>query len=652
VFRFVAAVALGAAASSLPSLDVPYLPQTEALCGGASAAMVMRYWGERDVYPDEFAPLVDRSAGGIRTSALAAALEGRGWVAAAGPGDLAQLAREVERGRPVIALIEDRPGRYHYVVVVSVAGGAVVLHDPARAPSRRLDADAFDAAWSKAGRWMLILLPPPGGVPKPAPAERREARHAVRPCPAVDRGVALAASGDTREARRALEASIAACPDASAPWRELAGLDALEGNWRDAAARAQRAVDIEEGDAHAWRVLATARFVLRDDRAALDAWNRIGEPRADIVDITGLRRTRYLAVSDAIGVEARQLLTAGALRLAERRVRDLPAVAAARVTYRPTGDGRAQVDASIVERDAAPATPVSWLAIGAGALANREAAGTFANVSGGGDAAAVTWRWWEGRPMIGASYAAPGPWGIWTVGASRETQTFGPRDVEPTEETRTRTGVEIGSWIDERTRIAGGAALERWSGRGRAAAFGAAVVYWPLVDRLALEARATAWRGGAGPFSASAVTARFRSTPAQAGSVWLLDAGYRAASDSSPASVWPGADTGRARDVLLRAHPLLDAGVVTGGVFGRRVASAGIELQQWLAPGRRLLRVAPAAFVDLARATRGLPATDSRLHADAGAGLRISIFGAGVVRIDVAHGLRDGRNALSIGWQR
>ena len=650
MFRLVAAVAFTAAAAAPSPLDVPYLPQTEALCGGASAAMVMRYWGARDVYPDDFAPLVDRAAGGIHTSALVGALEARDWVAAAGPSDMTQLARELERGRPVIALIEDRPGRYHYVVVLATDDRSVTLHDPARAPSRRLEAAAFDAAWEKAQRWALVLLPPAAGVPKPAADERPPNSYVGKPCPPVERAVALADSGDRPAARQALEASIEACPGASAPWRELAGLDAVEGKWNDAASHAQRAVELEARDEHAWRVLATARFVLHRDLAALDAWNRIGEPRADVVDIKGLDRTRYLAVSDAIGIAPRQLLTAEALRVGERRVRDLPAIAAARVTYHPTEGGRAQVDASVVERDAAPVTAASWLGIGAGALLNREAAVTFANVSGGGDAATATWRWWEHRPMIAVTYAAPGPGGVWTLGASRETQTFGGPQI--TEETRTRTGIEIANWIDERTRVAGGAALERWTDRGRSAAFTAAVAFWPLVDRLAFEGRATTWHGGGESFSSSAVTARFRSKAVTAGNVWLFEGGYRAATASSPASVWPGADTGHARDVLLRAHPLLDDGIVTGGVFGRRVASASAEFQHWLGPRKRLLRVAPAAFVDLARATRGLPGADRRIHVDAGAGLRISLFGLGVVRIDAAHGLRDGRNAISVGFQR
>ena len=251
--------------------------------------------------------------------------------------------------------------------------------------------------------------------------------------------------------------------------------------------------------------------------------------------------------------------------------------------------------------------------------------------------------------MIGASYAAPGPGGIWTIDASRETQTFGTAAIE---ETRTRAGLQIRNWIGQRARVSGGVGLERWTDRGRSASFAAAAEFWPLVDRLAIEARTTGWRGGGDPFSTAAAIARFRSKTASTATVWLLDAGYRIASESSPASVWPGGDTGHARDVLLRAHPLLDGGIITGGVFGRRVASGSAELQHWIAPRTRPFRFAPAAFVDVARATRGLAATDTRVQVDAGGGIRLSLFGMGVLRIDAAHGLRDGRSALSIGWQR
>lgn len=661
MLRFVAAVALTAAAAGSTPLKVPYLPQTEALCGGASAAMVMRYWGARDVYADDFASLVDRSAGGIRESALVGALEARRWTAVAGAGDLERMRGEIGRGRPVIALIEVRPGRYHYVVVVAADADEIVVHDPARAPSRAMPAAKFDAAWQKTERWMLVLLPPEGASverasPRPMPPKRSVASTtplALEPreasCAAVDEGVALAKAGDQPGARRALEQAATSCPGASAPWRELAGLDALEGQWGAAAEHANRAVQEDSSDEYAWRVLATARFVLHDDLAALDAWNRVGEPRADLVNITGLQHTRYLVVADAIGVQPKDLLTPMALQLAQRRVREVPAIATARVTYHPTEDGRAQLDAAILERDRVPAGYPAWLGIGLGAAVNRELTTTFANVSGGGDMLAVTWRWWEHRPMAAVSYAAPGPGGVWRFDVSRETQTFG---AQLTEETRSRVGVEIGNWIDRRTKLRGGVAFERWRDLGREAAVMGGVQFWPVMDRLSLEAGVTTWQGEGAPFSSAAGVVRFRSKTPADGNVWLFDGGYRIATTSAPASVWPGADTGHARDVLLRAHPLLDDGVIAGGVFGRRVASGGVEAQHWLAPGRHLVRIAPAAFVDLARATRGLPTTDDRLHVDAGVGLRLSLFGMGVLRVDVAHGLRDGSDALSIGWQR
>ena len=133
-----AAALWAAAGSSMPAfaqapLSVPFVPQTEALCGGAAAAMVLRYWGVHGVYADSFAPLVDRSAGGIHTSKLDDALMSRGWETKTGGGDLPRLAREIEQGRPVIVLIEDRPGRFHYVVVIAASeGGPIVLHDPAK----------------------------------------------------------------------------------------------------------------------------------------------------------------------------------------------------------------------------------------------------------------------------------------------------------------------------------------------------------------------------------------------------------------------------------------------------------------------------------------------------------------------------------------
>ncbi len=359
-----------------------------------------------------------------------------------------------------------------------------------------------------------------------------------------------------------------------------------------------------------------------------------------------------MVIADAIGVRPKQILTPDALRLARRRALAVPAVAAARVSFQPRENGQAQIDMSVVEHARAPTTYAAWLGIGLRAATERELATSLSSVSGGGDVLAASWRWWAHRPMIAMSYAAPGPGGVWRFDASRETQTFGASTPTFVEETRTRAGVEIGNWIGQRTHVRGGAAIEGWTDRPRTAAASGRVEFWPLVDRLALEAGGAAWRGTGTSFGGADAAARWRSSGTSIGTVWRADAGYSLVTASSPASIWPGADTGHTREVLLRAHPLLDEGVIRGGVFGRRLAFGAVEVQQWLKPAKYPVRIAPAAFVDIARASRGLASSIDRAQIDAGVGIRLSLPGTGVLRVDLAQGLRDRHTAFSVGWQR
>src|SRR3954463_6061273 len=108
---------LVASALSLASISVPYVPQTDALCGGAAAAMVFRYWGDTHADVQEFAALVDRQAGGIANDVLANAVRRRGWRVGEVEGSLDALTAHVRERQPVIVLVPDRGTRYHYVVV-------------------------------------------------------------------------------------------------------------------------------------------------------------------------------------------------------------------------------------------------------------------------------------------------------------------------------------------------------------------------------------------------------------------------------------------------------------------------------------------------------------------------------------------------------
>jgi hypothetical protein len=635
-------------------LDVPYLPQSEALCGGAAAAMVMRYWGAHDIYADAFAPLVEPAAGGIRTNVLTQALEARGWTAIAGGGDAARVREQLDRGRPVVALIEDRPSRYHYVVVVGWVSGKVIVHDPARAPFRLLDEQDFERVWERGGNWMLVLLPPLA-LARPAPPVATDdgSVGGDSACAVlVDEGVRLAQAGDHARARAALEGANSSCPSDAAPARELAGLDALEQNWQSAEQHARAAVARDPHDAHAWQIAATAAYVQHRDRDALDAWNHAGQPTVDLLNVKGLERTRYAIAADAIDLPPGALVTTHRLRLAQRRLREVPALSGATVAYHPVESGRAQIDAAVIERALAPTTPFAWGALGLHAATERELAASFASITGGGELMTGSWRWWEHRPRVGFSFAAPvsrgiAP-GVWRVDAFRETESFGS---VPFEETRTSVSFGISNWLDVRTRIEGQAGVDRWRGRGLMPSLGGGIEVWPIVDRLALDARVSVWAGEAPAFATGALDARWRSSP-RVSVEWLARGGLRLAGEHAPASLWSGGDTGHARDVLLRAHPLLDDGVIEGGVFGRRVIYAGTEARRWTRAGRWPIRIAPAAFVDVARAWNGLPGADSRGQIDVGGGVRVSLAMFGTLRVDVAHGLRDGRNAVSFGWER
>ena len=127
------------------------------------------------------------------------------------------------------------------------------------------------------------------------------------------------------------------------------------------------------------------------------------------------------------------------------------------------------------------------------------------------------------------------------------------------------------------------------------------------------------------------------------GNVWLARAGADDAGDGAPLALWSGAGTGQGRDVLLRAHPLLHDGIISDGVFGRRIVHGGAEWRRWTQPHGKPLRLAPAIFVDAARAAGVLAGGDTRAQATPAQGLRIALPGAGIVT--------DRLRARTAGWQ-
>ena len=652
------------------SLEVPFLPQTEALCGGAAVSMVFRYWGDRHAGAEQFAELVDRRAGGIADDILIDAVTERGWPALRLAGSLDTLQEQLEARRPPIILVADGRTRYHYVVVTGMDDGNVVVHDPAWGPSRRIPKAELLRTWKPSNYWMLVILPSPSLGTAIAAAPSVESASPLSACDAlVTTAVAGADPGSLSATAARLEDARRQCLGSAAPLRELAGIRFAERRWAEATALAGHAVARDETDVYAWDVLGSSLFVQNDVPGALRAWNRIDKPRIDLVRIDGLKHARYQTIADVLGLTSNAVLTEKRFRLAERRLQSLPDRGSSRITVRPAADGYAAVDVVLAERSGGPRSKFEWAAAATRAAVDREVGVALPGFTGQGEIWQASWSWWKNRPRAAFSFSAPRTGflpGVWRVDAGWDEQTYRLSDerARPSslKQSRSHGGIAFGDWIAPDVRYSITARFDAWSdiATSRSVSFGGGIERRWLSDRLtaALDMAAGLPFGhadGVRPFQTMAVRSSFRSSSQS--DDWLFISGARMdrVSDAAPLALWPGAGDGHGRPTLLRAHSLLDDGILDAtnrSSFGRTLISASAEMQRWI-PSSMPVRVGAAAFVDSARAARRLgPAADASAQIDVGVGLRVRIPGAdGALRIDVAHGVRDGANALTVGWQ-
>ena len=631
------------APSPLPILDVPFISQSEDLCGGAAAAMVLRYWGERGLTAESFAHLVDRSAAGIRTDALVRELTERGWKAVALDGTDEAVDAELQRGRPVLTLIEDRPGRFHYIVIVGMTPDAVIFHDPARAPLRVVGRGEYSRRWQAARRWMAVVVPGERSAePRPVAPEVKSGPQ--RSCDQlIAMGVAQAQSGDVAAAERSLTAALAC--GGSAAMRELAGVRVLQQRWADVEALSTTATAMDPADSYGWRLLGTSLFVQNKRSGALNAWNHIGEPRLDLMTVAGLARTRQRVVERLVGTHPGSVITPALVTRSERRLRELPAAASAAVDVVPKPGGLAELRAAVNERPLVPVDAWSYAAIGAVAASRREIGVSTGSLSGGGERLRAEWRFWPGRPRVGLAMDAPAPWGgVWGVGGFYERERF-TGDVIPVE--RSGGQIQWSNWVAPLVRLSIETGVEDWDQIGTFSRSRGGVRFLTDGSRVDIRGNVEHW-SGADSFSRAEVSLAAFSSKVRRGLVYVARAGAATGTADLPPLMWFAGDTGQARETVLRAHPLVDDGRLRAEQMGRRLLSASVEAQRWWSAGP--LQTAGAAFVDSARVAdrlEGGPLGD----VDAGVGLRIALPGAGTIRADVANGLRHGGTRWSFAYE-
>ena len=643
------------------TIDVPFVPQTGLLCGGAAAAMVFRYWGDTHADGRQFAPLIDRRAGGIAGGVLADAVRARGWRTEQPAGSIDELTRRVIDGEPVIVLVADRTDRNHYLVVIGTTSTSIIVHDPSWGPSRMIRRDAFDRMWRATGFWSIVIRPAPKQIDAPADASVVPAAPSttLAPCDAMlDRAVEAIRQRGLDSADATLAAVQSECPDSSGPLRELAGVRFAQRRWREASELARQAIDRDAADTYALDVLGSSLFMQDDAVGALRAWNQIGKPQLDIVRIEGLHHTRYQAMTDALAVPSGGMLTADAFALAHRRLDELPDRLSARLSVRPDADGFASLDVAISERPGRPRNIGDWAGAAVHAAVDREVNVSVPGATGQGEVWSATWRWWNDRPRVALAFDAPrvgNLFGVWRVEGSSEIETYRTAsDGGQVRESRTHAGIGVSDWLSGRVRYSMSAGVDAWNTGQRATSAGGSIERRWLADRLATAANGTVWmpaKAGAA-FGMIGTTAHLQSS--KDARIWSGETtiGVERVSDAAPMTLWPGAGDGHARAPLLRAHPLLDDGVIDAarGVFGRTLAYGTAEVRRWLA-GPAPARVGIAAFVDVARSSRQATSGLEMWQADVGAGLRLRVPGwQRTLRVDAAYGLRDGATAIGIGW--
>ncbi len=246
--RMPAAPAAGVRPDEPLVLQVPYVSQSELLCGGAAIAMIERWWGRRGVYAEEFQHLVRPADGGILTTDMIAVMRSRGWDAQAQRSTAAAVQQSITDSMPVIALIKVSANRYHYVVIIGWSAAEVTYHDPAVAPAVTVRLAEFLRRWAGANEWAMIVRPAAvAAADLTAPAPSAPSTQAVTasidslPCrPWLDQAADAAAANRLDQAEQLLAGAALACPSEPLVLRELAGVRFRQGRRPEAVVLARR----------------------------------------------------------------------------------------------------------------------------------------------------------------------------------------------------------------------------------------------------------------------------------------------------------------------------------------------------------------------------------------------------------------------------
>ena len=320
-----------------------------------------------------------------------------------------------------------------------------------------------------------------------------------------------------------------------------------------------------------------------DIRGALGTWHKIKRsgPTTACVRVYGAPRTDPGLIATFAGVLPGTRLTNDRLIRARRRLEQLPLSPRPLVTFAPIDASRARVDLDVDDRSPLPDGLVPIGTILVSGLATQEYTVDVASPSGHGEdlSAAIRWQQNWHRVRLGVDLPVTGAFaGLASVSAWWEHQVYAPSPGIRTTLERRSLSVGLSSWSRSWFWWHAAAGGDQMDGRTYGSVETAIETRF-LRDHLAIEGTAAAWQGGAASSHFGRTLGRMsvRSTTRDNAPVWLVSAGAGRASDRSPFQTWVGAGSRTVGDAVLRAHPLVKDGAVTGLAFGRRLAFGSVE---------------------------------------------------------------------------
>jgi ABC-type bacteriocin/lantibiotic exporter with double-glycine peptidase domain len=142
---------------------VPFYRQSESTCGPAALAGVFSFWGRPADLDRITAKIYIPKLGGTLPMDMENFAREAGFATASSEGTLRELKAYARKGIPVICMLDLGFGLYHQPHYITMVGfddvnAVIIVHDGVT-PDRLIGYDAFQKAWDRAGRWMLVIVP-------------------------------------------------------------------------------------------------------------------------------------------------------------------------------------------------------------------------------------------------------------------------------------------------------------------------------------------------------------------------------------------------------------------------------------------------------------------------------------------------------------